>query len=538
MRFNQVLSHVMLVTTFWVAANQFGRGQDSFTEKYLDDAGGVVFEVDVRGLLKSKDLESVAKLLDIEGSIQRQLGFSVRNIETFAASTSGPQENPFRKFVLKADRDLDALQMMRTNRWIRPDDVPETKEYRDQSWYLIETRRGGIGVFQPSNQSIVVNGPEQVENLVKGKKPEQVVLRSREWQSLSDYQVRLGIGEAIFDQWREEYERFSKQSGSNDPIAQLVLPINQKILSAYGGLTYEKQLSLRVSLFAKNSTDAKEVKSSLEALVKIGQSMLNGVRDSLINNAMDEATKTINREGFVLLDKFIESLKFERFGKEVRITAKTDISAFVKNILPAQLDAARIAARRTQSANNLKQLGLSMHNFHDATKSFPPAVIIGPKGHKHSWRVAMLPYLEQKELYDQYKFDEPWDSPNNTKVMKQMPEVFRHPSDPAGSTNTRYLAFVGPGSPFENPEGVSFRDMRDGTSNTVMFFSGATNVPWTKPEDIVYDPGKEIEMQEGPFKNGFNAVFFDGSVQFLSKEMVEKQLHRLVQMADGQPIER
>ena len=120
----------------------------------------------------------------------------------------------------------------------------------------------------------------------------------------------------------------------------------------------------------------------------------------------------------------------------------------------------------------------------------------------------------------------------------QMPEVFRHPNDPPGSTSTRYLAFVGKGTPFENPEGVSFRDIRDGTSNTIMFFSGPTNVPWTKPEDIEYDSEKEINLKDGPFKEGFNAVFFDGSVQFISKDVDIEQLHNMIQSNDGNPVQR
>jgi hypothetical protein len=69
-----------------------------------------------------------------------------------------------------------------------------------------------------------------------------------------------------------------------------------------------------------------------------------------------------------------------------------------------------------------------MHNFHDTHKQFPPAAIFGPDGKPwHSWRVLLLPYLEQIALYDQYRFDEPWDGPNNKKLLAAMPPVYRDP---------------------------------------------------------------------------------------------------------------
>ncbi len=72
--------------------------------------------------------------------------------------------------------------------------------------------------------------------------------------------------------------------------------------------------------------------------------------------------------------------------------------------------------------NDLKQIGLAMHNYHDVNKHFPAPVIMGPDGKTpHSWRVAILPYLDQQELYKQYNLNEPWDSPHNKKLLKKSP---------------------------------------------------------------------------------------------------------------------
>lgn len=80
------------------------------------------------------------------------------------------------------------------------------------------------------------------------------------------------------------------------------------------------------------------------------------------------------------------------------------------------------------SKQHLKQIGLALHNFHSAHRSFPPATIMGPDRKPwHSWRVFLLPYLGQKELYNRYKFDEPWNGPNNKMLIAEMPDVFHDP---------------------------------------------------------------------------------------------------------------
>ena len=107
--------------------------------------------------------------------------------------------------------------------------------------------------------------------------------------------------------------------------------------------------------------------------------------------------------------------------------------------------AAREATRRATCVNNMKHLGLAMHNYHELKGSFPPAVLLGPDGKTpHSWRVALLPLLETdgaKELYSRYKFDEPWDGPNNSKLIPLIPEVYRHPEAPGETQGPGLTAY-------------------------------------------------------------------------------------------------
>ena len=115
-------------------------------------------------------------------------------------------------------------------------------------------------------------------------------------------------------------------------------------------------------------------------------------------------------------------------------------------------------ARRAACMNNLKQIALALENYQAAYAVFPPAFIADENGKPmHSWRVLILPFLEQQALYDQYDFGEPWDGPNNIKLLGKMPPFFRCPSSspgPAASTATSFVVITGPGTMFPGAESI------------------------------------------------------------------------------------
>jgi prepilin-type processing-associated H-X9-DG protein len=208
-------------------------------------------------------------------------------------------------------------------------------------------------------------------------------------------------------------------------------------------------------------------------------------------------------------------------------------------LLPA-VQAAREAARRAQCVNNMKQIGLAMHNFASATDAFPAAAIRDKDGKPLlSWRVAILPYLEQGALYNEFKLDEPWDSPHNTALIERMPLIYKCPSRPMATGLTPYQVFTGGGALFDGEKGPRFQDITDGTSNTLMVAEAKAGVPWTKPDDITFDPADAALMAKlgGNHTGGFNALFGDGSVRFLKTSIDLGMLRKLVTRAGGEPIE-
>jgi len=221
----------------------------------------------------------------------------------------------------------------------------------------------------------------------------------------------------------------------------------------------------------------------------------------------------------------------------VRLTAPLGDAATILQVLVPQIKAAGIAAKRVQSANNIRKIALAMLNYESAHGHFPPAVLYDKKtGTPYSWRVAILPYLEQNEVYKLYRFDEPWDSENNKKVLEYRPMQLLSPTDPS-STNTAYLLLTGPETVFTGKKGTKFVQIRDGSANTLLLVEAKRDIPWTKPEDIPYAPEKPLPKLGGFFKSGFHVAFCDGSVHFMAEDVDQKTLRHLIEKADGNVVD-
>jgi prepilin-type processing-associated H-X9-DG protein len=200
-------------------------------------------------------------------------------------------------------------------------------------------------------------------------------------------------------------------------------------------------------------------------------------------------------------------------------------------LLPA-VQSAREAARRSQCRNNLKQIGLALHNYNDAYGTFPPAYIPDASGKPmHSWRVLILPFIDQAQLYEEYDFSEPWDGPSNSRLLSRMPPVYACPSDPMVGTNTAYVGVFGEHCIFRGGEPVGIRDITDGTSKTLMVGEAAqSSVPWMQPVDIdvavhpsIGDPDGFSSYHPG----GVHFLFADGSVQFIAQSINPQTLKAL-----------
>jgi hypothetical protein len=182
-----------------------------------------------------------------------------------------------------------------------------------------------------------------------------------------------------------------------------------------------------------------------------------------------------------------------------------------------------------------------MHNFaSEKTATFPEQAIVDGQGRALlSWRVAMLPYLGQEELFKQFRLDEPWDSEHNKRLVSKMPEVFSSALLDPQTGLTTYLAVVGEGYTLDPKVPVKLSSVTDGLSNTVLLVDVAPEhaVPWTKPQDWAPDHADPFKKLVGMGQTEFTVLMADGSARRISTALGLERFRALLTRAGGEIIE-
>jgi type II secretory pathway pseudopilin PulG len=211
-------------------------------------------------------------------------------------------------------------------------------------------------------------------------------------------------------------------------------------------------------------------------------------------------------------------------------------------LIPA-LSTARTAARRSASMNNMRQIGLALHNYHDVYGEFPPQYVADSAGQPlYSWRVLILPYLEQDAISKAWDKTKAWDSPENAHLADMVLPVFQMPEETRLSNDTSYLAISGSNTLFEGAKSVKFREVIDGLSNTIIVVeSKGSGVKWAEPRDLDIDSlttvnsGAAAQINGGAAR-GAQALFADGSVQFVPSSTPPATLRQLGDRRDGSSV--
>jgi hypothetical protein len=195
-------------------------------------------------------------------------------------------------------------------------------------------------------------------------------------------------------------------------------------------------------------------------------------------------------------------------------------------------------ARRqlTTSQNNLRQIGIAVHKYHDATGHLPADIIDRNGKVLLSWRVVLLPHLGQDKLYKEFKRDEPWNSKHNRKLLAKMPDVFRSPRVRVKAKgNTVYQVFTGQNAVFGRAVGaLRLTSITDGLSNTILAVESSEAVPWTRPGGIPFDRTKKLPDFGKAYGKKPLAGMFDGSTRILDLNKIQPEtLKNAIDPADG-----
>jgi hypothetical protein len=180
-----------------------------------------------------------------------------------------------------------------------------------------------------------------------------------------------------------------------------------------------------------------------------------------------------------------------------------------------------------------------LHCYHEVHGRLPPAVVYGAddKTPLYSWRVLLLPFIEEERLYQEFALDEPWDSPHNLPLLERMPRIYAVPPGKTAKVPTHHTVchfFVGQGTAFEGRYGLRIpADFPGGTARTFLIVEAGEPVPWTKPAELAYDPDRPLPDFRGIFQDGFRARMVDCSARWVQKGTSEAALRAAITRGGG-----
>jgi beta-lactamase regulating signal transducer with metallopeptidase domain len=519
------------------------------------DLAGVPYDTVVYAAIRpAAILARDAKLRETIGMMEQQI-----KLRENAGISLGDVEE-FRLMVINAGvvgSDFHAQPIIR----LRAAKAEALKSLTEKWMEVEETTHGGQKYFRPREKNVrsgdsvsyfaidertLVFSPaeEALKLYINTSKGDDAPPWAAEFKRIEGGDAALAVDMRFFAKLLEK-EFSANRGGADAAMAVAFAPLWRNTNAVVAGARAEETLKAEVHAVCKSEQAAEEVAATVTAVRVLAQNMLPIARQQVGKSQSPDIGK-FETALLEQAEKFLAQVKPTREGKVVslKIEGTEAFGPLVAGLLLPAVAQARDAAQRAQSTNNLKQIALAMHNYHDVHKHFPPAAVLGPDGKTpHSWRVAILPYLEQQELYNQYKFNEAWDSESNSKLLAKMPAVYRHPSTPGIAGNQQsssYYALTGKGAIFNSEPsktGTGFAKITDGTSNTVLIVEAKRDIPWTKPEDIPFDPEKELPKLGGYAPQGFSAAAADGSVRFISHGIDQRIFKLLVTMGDGQPVD-
>jgi hypothetical protein len=395
-----------------------------------------------------------------------------------------------------------------------------------------------LSFTMPDSRTLVVAPEPVLRQLLTGKAADTPTAQLLKRTDFSAHSVSVVSLDAI----RNQINALVAQAPPLPPQFQQFLKIPELVSSLEIRAQFGGSPDFEWIFHARDEQSAVQLERLINQGVAMGKEMFLAQMSQQFkgDDPVEKATAQYMRR---LAEHFAGMVKPARSGARVTFAVDTQggwamAGILVSLLLPA-VQAAREAARRTQSINNMRQISLGILTYENAHRTYPPRAIFDKQGKPLlSWRVAILPYLEENNLSREFRLDEPWDSEHNKKLIAKMPAIYGNPNLPIPGKTT-YLAPVDGDAILASDKGTRIRDVVDGTSQTVLLLEVDADraIEWTRPDDYEVDP-KQPLAGVGHLRAGgmFSAAFADGSVRSLSAAMDPQTFLSLVKKSDGRAV--
>ncbi len=405
----------------------------------------------------------------------------------------------------------------------------------------IEVKSGSITTYTfgdyilafPDDKTLVAAPADLLPILLKNTKPAGELGKELS-AGLADNDAVIAIDFTHLQPFKDRIARQIPLGG------EIVKGVEYLQLSA--DISGKQQLIHDIAITTESEATAGQLSLMAQGLIQVQKGQL-----MLMSN---QNTDPVPSDVFVKLLELYEGVEIKPDGKVVHYTMKKpeDMDAFVDGLKPIfeaisePILQERDRAKASLKRRSMKQIGLAFHNYHDVYRSFPrfngdanPDEDEAKTG--LSWRVHLLPFLDEAELYQKFAMDEPWDSDTNKPLIEQMPEVYRtRGTDKEGHTSIH--TFIGDETTFgDGSEAPALRTILDGTSNTILAVEAGSDTAdiWTKPGGLKFT-GKDSIKLLGNVNEEFLVLMCDGFVRFVRKDIDEDVFNNLIRHDDGNVV--
>ena len=503
-------------------------------------------------------LPSVAKLFSaiLDPEFERKHGFKLSDladVQVIVRSDDAQHEPPL--FVLTADQPLGWQKILAAEFSNLKTRAQSQQFLNGKEYYVISreemNRNGDIGpcFYIADERTMVAGTEEEIKKVIQGNEP---LMNSSQFPDFESDTIAvraemklvkkiLGVEHALKD----------SKVASEVAVVMPLLEHTELVRIRAGGVAGtmgNDTVGMSLLLECDSDAGADDVFKTLEALRTIGLNLV----EAKVSAWRQATAPPVPQEQIVVMSDLFEVLKKglhdARIAVEANhlVAAATDVEIgppLVASVVMPAIEASREAAMRKQTMNSLREIALAMYQYNDVNKHFPPAAIRDKDGKPVlSWRVAILPFIEQKSLYDELHLDEPWDSEHNKALIAKMPAIYRDPHEDETSTNASYFMPTGNGMFGGDPRGMMVKNITDGSANTIMLVEAKRDIPWTKPEDfeIDADATKPLPKFGGHMADGlFAAGFADGHIEGISSSKVDAgRLHAMFTVGGGEDVSK